>query len=215
MTGASSKVIVWNSAGIRASTASTAEKIAFFDKEFPNGNFAIAAFVETHHREEGDIPEEFKEYRVTHHILNTPTPPEHTHSGIIILVNKQYEIISKTEVIHGRLMNIKISHTNTKASHNISVFYGPIWSKMNKTQILKFLENFNSIHKLNDNNIIIGDFNFVDNDIDKGKGMSYSDKVIHPFWERFTSNIGIVDPFRLQCPNKKLYSFTAPTGRSR
>ena len=43
------KIICWNSAGIRASADSTPLKLAFFDKEFPNANFDIAAFVETHH----------------------------------------------------------------------------------------------------------------------------------------------------------------------
>ena len=112
-------------------------------------------------------------------------------------------------------MNIKISHKTAKTEYNVTVFYGPIWGKMNKSETLTILENFKTIHQINDNNLIIGDFNFVENHRDKGKGMSHSDKVINLFWETFTSDIGIIDPFRVQCPKKKLYSFIAPTGRSR
>ena len=50
------KVICWNSAGLRASTVTTPKKMAFFDSQFPNANFAIAAFIETHHKSEQEIP---------------------------------------------------------------------------------------------------------------------------------------------------------------
>ena len=50
----SKKVVLWNSAGLRASAASTSAKFNFFDSQFPNANFAIAAFVETHHKDEFD-----------------------------------------------------------------------------------------------------------------------------------------------------------------
>ena len=66
-----------------------------------------------------DFPDEFKEYMVTHHLIHTPTPPDHTHSGIIVFVSKEYEIISDTGTIPGRLMNIAISHTPTKTEYNL------------------------------------------------------------------------------------------------
>ena len=46
------KIALWNSGGL----TSTADSTQFFDKEFPNSNFDIAAFVETHHRDENDFP---------------------------------------------------------------------------------------------------------------------------------------------------------------
>ena len=135
---ASPKVICWNSSGLRASAKSTPVKIAFFDKEFPKGNFAIAAFVETHHKNEDDFPDEIKEYLVTHHLLHTPTPPGQTQSGIIVLINKEYEIKDNKDIIPGRLMNIKIVHVSTRKDHNLSFFYGPRWSNMNKMEITFF-----------------------------------------------------------------------------
>ena len=43
---------------------------------------------------------------------------------------------------------------------------------MKKEAIVEVLKKFDEIHDPHDNNIILGDFNFVDFDIDKGKGMS-------------------------------------------
>ena len=212
---ASTKVICWNSAGLRASAGSTPAKVAFFDKEFPNGNFALAAFIETHHKNEDDFPEEIKAYLVTHHLIHTPTSAGETHSGIIVLISKEYKIISRKDVIAGRLLNIHIVHSSTKKEHNLSVFYGPIWGRMIKKDILKVLDNFNGIHKIDNNNIILGDFNFADKDIDKGKKMDNKDKMIYPHWERFKSQNSLVDPYRMQYPKKKIYSYVAPTGKSR
>ena len=200
---ASSKVVCWNSGGIRASAHTTEKKIAFFDNQFPMANFSIAAFVETHHKSEEDFPDEIKEYGVSHHILHTPTDTTETHGGIIVLITKEYNIISSKELITGRFINIKCVHKITKKERNISVFYGPIWHKMNKDNILRILENFKNVHSVTDNNLILGDFNFIDNHIDKGKKMDQKDKMIHPYWDNFKTHSGVTDPYRMQYPPQK------------
>ena len=211
---ASQKVICWNSAGIRASANSTAKKFAFLDKEFPNAGFAIAALIETHHKSEDDFPDEFKEYKVTHHLIHTPTHVE-THGGIIVFISKLYDITDQKVIIPGRLLNIKIIHKDTKREHNLSLFYGPRWNNMRKEEILKTINYFDTIHDIENNNMILGDFNFIDNDLDKGMKMDKRDKIIKPTWDHFKSKNAIVDPFRIQYPKKKTYSYIAPAGKSR
>ena len=103
---ASQKIICWNSGGLRATANSTPEKMTFFDKEFPDANFSIAAFVETHHKSLEDLSDDFLEYQNTHHLLHTPTNNE-THAGIALLLSKNYELISQEEIIPGRLLNVK------------------------------------------------------------------------------------------------------------
>ena len=60
---------------------------------------------------------------------------------------------------------------------------------MIKTETLNILQNFKRIHKISDNNLIIGDFNFVENDIDKGKGMTHSDKIVHTFGKHLSQKL--------------------------
>ena len=152
---ANTKIVFWNSAGLRASAQRTAEKLAFIDKEFPHGKFDKAAFVETHHKNEEDLPDEIREYATHHHLIHTPTPETHTHSGIVVLISKEFEISRKSIILPGRLLNMRIAHTTTKAEYNLSVFYGPQWSKMKKTEITKFIEIFNNTHTINENNIFL------------------------------------------------------------
>ena len=209
-----SKVVCWNSAGLRASADSTAEKMAYFDAEFPHSNFAIAAFVETHHKNEDDLPEELAYYSTTHNVYHTPTHDE-THAGIIVIISKEYRVVSITEAIPGRLLNIKCKRTNNEEENNISVFYGLQWKKIKKDDIITVIEHFNNLHDINDFNLILGDFNFVELDIDKGKNMDHRDKLLSRIWNDVKSKNGLTDPYRIQYPNKISYSFNTPTGKSR
>ena len=209
------KVVCWNSAGIRASATSTPSKIAFFDNEYPNGNFAIAAFTETHHKGIDDLPEKFREYSVTHHLIHSPTSTSETHGGVLALISKQYNITNYREVIPGRLLNIKFTYGNTETQNNLSIFYGPRWNKMKKEDMIRVIDYFDQVHDINENNMILGDFNFVENDIDKGKNMDGRDKMIYPLWQNFRSKNAIIDPYRSQYPRRKVWSYVAPAGKSR
>ena len=135
MTG-SNKVILWNSAGIRAGTESTSSKFNFFDSQFPNAHFAIAAFVETHHKDSQDFSQDFGQCQHTHHILDSPATNE-THSGILLLISKDFEISQVLEPIPGRIFNLRLKKLDQTL--NLSVFYGPQWGKMKKEDILDVL----------------------------------------------------------------------------
>ena len=73
---------------------------------------------------------------------------------------------------------------------------------------------FSQVHDVS-HNIIIGDFNFADKDIDKGRSMSYRDQLMTSTWEEFISAVAMVDPFRVHHPQRRVYSFVHGTGKSR
>ena len=205
-------VLMWNCAGFRDSTPTTPSKFLFLDKQFPNANFSIAALVETHHKDQNDFSQDLGQYQTTHNIFHSPVKDE-THSGVILVVRKDFELVSQSEPIPGRLLNVRM--TRLGRSFSLSVFYGHQWVKFKKEEISKILQNFEGLHNDGDRNIILGDFNFVDHDIDKGKGMTQKDKMIHPIWHDFLSRKCIADPFREQRPKMKTFSFVASQGKSR
>ena len=86
------KVVLWNSAGLRSITSSTTQRLAFFDKEFKHTNFDVAIFVETHHKADSIFPQEIKIYFEEYYVIHTPATKKHTHVGIIILINKIFQI---------------------------------------------------------------------------------------------------------------------------
>ena len=163
---ASDNVVLWNSAGLRASADSTASKFSFFDDQFRNAKFSIAAFVETHHKDDKDFSQDIGQYEQTHTILHSPATNE-SHAGIILLLRKDFDIITQSEPLLGRIFNVRLKRRDV--NFNITVFYGPQWSKLKKEEIPNVLKKFDDLHDVHDQNIILGDFNFVDFDIDKGK----------------------------------------------
>ena len=158
--------VLWNCAGLRASADSTSKKFSFFSSQFKNANFSIAAFVKTHHKDHKDFTQDFFHYQQTHTIVHSPVKDE-THSGVIILISKEYDILDETETLPGRLFTVKLRKRGIETI--LTVFYGHQWGKMNKEDILKILTTFEDLHESQENNIILGDFNFVDFDVDKGK----------------------------------------------
>ena len=209
------KIVLWNSGGLCATTPSTPLKMGFYDKEFPNANFTVAAFVETHHKTENDFPDLIQDYALHNHVIHSPRTPEQTHTGIIVLISEAYDILQSKTIIPGRMINVIFIHNLTGHEYNLSVYYGYRLANLRKADILQIVGNFTGAHHLGDNNIIIGDFNFVDADIDKGKGSDNRDKIITPPWETFKSAVNLQDPFRIQFPTKVAYSFVAPAGKSR
>ena len=209
------KICLWNCSGLRAVTDSTAHKMGFFDKELPNANFAISVFVETHHRGEEDFPDLINEYQTTHTILHTPTPLDETHAGIIVLIRKDLEILKSCVKIPGRFLNVHFRDKVSDKVFNLTAFYGPQFKRIRKKDLHLTFEHFFSCHSKTDNNIVLGDFNFVDFDLDKGQGMDQQDNLIKQYWEDFKNKTRIVDPFREQNPSTKVFSYHTKLGKSR
>ena len=203
-------VVMWNSGGLRAAAHSTAQKMDFFDKEFPEANFSVAAFLETHQKDEDDFPDLISEYRTHHHYIHAPK-----HSGIILLVNKQYDVLHSEIKMPGRMVNAHLAHTVTKHAYKLTVYYAPQVKKLTKSQMVNIVTNFSQVHDISQHIIIIGDFNFADVDMDKGRGMSVRDTMMHSVWEGFTSETAMVDPFHIYSHKQRNYSFVSNAGKSR
>ena len=209
------KVILWNCNGLRACADSTAHKMGYFDKMFPLANFSIAVFVETHHRNEEDFPEQINEYKVTHNIIHTPTPLGTSHSGVIVLIRKDFTILSSEIKIIGRLINFQVRDVLEDQVYNFSAFYGPIPKYVSKEAAEILFKGFSNLHSRSENNVIIGDFNFCDNPLDKGQGMDNHDKKFCRFWDDFKTRTHICDPYREKFSTTKLFSYTNNKGKSR
>ena len=207
-------VVMWNSGGLRAAANSTAQKMDFFD-EFPEANFSVAAFLETHHKYEDDFPNLLNEYRTHHHCIHAPTPTDNKHSGIILLVNKQYDVLHSEIKMPYRMVKCTFGASVTKHAYNLSVYYAAQVKHLIEPQIVSIVKNFSQVHDVSQNNIIIRDFNFADTDMDKGKGMSARDTMIHSVWEGFTLETAMDDFFRVHSPKRRIYSFVSNVGKIR
>ena len=114
----------------------------------------------------------------------------------------------------GRMIYLKLAQRDEQ-EYNLTVYYAPQVKTINKTQIVNIVKPFSQVHDVSQNNILIGDFNFADNDVDKRKGMSDRDKMMNSSWEQFKSETAMVDPFHVQSPKQRIYSFVSNAGKSR
>ena len=208
------KTVMWNCAGLRASTATTQNKLIALE-QVTNKNFELLILLETHHRNEEDIPMDIKRFSNKYHILHTPVTEGEHSTGIIILIDKTYEIINHRTLIEGRLLNLKIRHTQTNKEYNISALYAYTNNTFYKTKAEALVEKLLQVHQISDTNIILGDFNFIDNALDKRAGLNKIGKTINLVWQKFLQELNIEDPFRKSKPKLRQYSFIGKDGSSR
>ena len=209
------KVAFWNCAGLRADTSSTAQKLMYFSSQYADNTLDIIAFLETHHKDDSEIPLQLQALSHNYSVIHTPTPPHHTHSGIMVFITKKYNVIRQQEVIAGRLLNVQIKDPDYPTEFNISFFYGPQTRSMNKPELNAMLNTIANTHPNHENNIILGDFNFIDNDLDKTKGMDGRDKLLLKEWQDLLTHTDMRDPYRRLNPNRRYYSFRSSSGKSR
>ena len=207
--------IVWNCGGLTSSSSPL--KTFYFEKNY-GSSFDVAIFLETHHRSKLDLPQDLLRYESTHHLIHSPAKDGETHSGIVCLIARHFKILNSTCLIQGRLMHINIEHTSTQTKFNLFPVYVYTNNNLTKELVSNLVDSlrsrFASSVDLNASDMILGDFNFIDNPRDKSNGLNSTDRMVCKSWLPFLSEFDMVDPFREQNPNKKIWSFIG-TGRAK
>ena len=209
------RIIQWNCGGLNPSNKSTPLKLGAFDKNFPNASFDIATFVETHHKTDSDFPELIKILNVSHHCIHTPATKDDTFAGIIVLISKHLKVTNSDILIPGRLINFQIDIQGKESEYNFFVFYGQSSRFLNQNLVKRNIEAFSKKIDCEKTNIIIGDFNFCSHDSDRQRDFHTYDRMWKKPWEDFCAQMDLVDPYRIQFPKRKVYSFVSRAGKSR
>ena len=87
-------IVMWNCGGVRPPAQSTPDKLDFVANNFDKLNFSVLALVETHLKQSDSLPDKIKLYSTNYHFINEPTPSSETHAGILVLVHKDFDIVS-------------------------------------------------------------------------------------------------------------------------
>ena len=212
---ASFKVVMWNCAGLRRATPTTQGKVDYCDSSFYNKQPSLIIFLESHHQDEDELPPIFHYYTQHYNLIHTPATKADTHTGIVVLLHKNYDILHQQTIIDGRLIQIRCTNDVTGQIYNFSILYNPTTSDIRTPYITGLINHLTTFHTGFDRNFILGDFNFVDHENDRGSKFNSRDKLWQKYWCNYLLNNKLCDPFRLNNPTKKLYSFVSSQGKSR
>ena len=199
------KCIVWNCGGLRAMTASTKDKLLLFEKLFGK-NFHVAIFIETHQSDNEARPPELLRFQNTHHIIEFHRNEQEPYSGITILIHKEYNVIRQEISLMGRVGMLDIENVTNQTKYQIIAVYNYNANNTTLKRIQKVTDAIKQVIYPRGNNIVAGDFNFVENDIDRSKKMVIKDKTISRMWNIEMNETELIDPFRHKNPNKKSWS---------
>ena len=203
------KYVMWNCSGTLP-TSSIDKKIDFLESVI-NTNFDILILIETHHKHDTDIPTRLLRYKHTYHFIQTKACESDPYAGMIVLINKKFKILRETPLLSGRLINIKIKSVPTNKEYNITLLYGYTTQHASQKKMKNITEKLMENHEKCDQNIILGDFNFVDNDLDRVRehhqGMNQMDRTLSSPWVELTNKLDITDPFRENNPKRRMFSY--------
>ena len=200
-------VALWNCSGILPSS-SAGEKMDFL-KSFTSTKFDVLILVETHHKVLEEISPLLQTYDNDRTVIHSEATVADNYAGIAVLINNKLTLLEHTSVLPGRLLNFKLKCH--RKIYNITAFYGYTGKSASRNNLEQMTEHLLSYHKNSDNNVIVGDFNFVENDLDRKNrtrsGRNQVDIILSKTWDEFTENLGISDPFRARNPNRRTYSY--------
>ena len=184
----------------------------FLQNQYPTHQFDILTLLETHHTQKEDLPDLITEYSVHHHLIHSPAPISDPFSGIVVMVNGDFTVLEKNILLPGRIITIKFEHNLTNEQYHLTLYYGVQPSKTSKDQLEKVFSTLTTDHTLKTNSIILGDFNFVNEDVDRTHGMNKWDKSTAKLWNPIQTEFLWSDPFRHLYPKRRLYSFQSTIG---
>ena len=202
------KIAFWNCSGLLP-TSSAKQKMDFL-KSFTNQKFDLLILIETHHKVLDEISPLLRTYSNDMEILHSEATAGDSYAGIAVLVNTKLTLLEHTSLLRGRLLNFKLK-CQSKKVYNISVIYGYTGKSASQTRMKEMTDYLVSYHKTSDNNIVLGDFNFVEDDLDRTNrtktGKNQTDNILSKTWGDLIAELGLSDPFRVRNPNRRVYSY--------
>ena len=107
--------------------------------------------------------------------------------------------------MQGKILDLRIIELSSQTPYHIAAVYLPTNQNLDKDVMQQIVRKLRKNDQNQDNYMILGDFNFIDHPKDKKNGLSQKDKQICKIWVPFMEEMDMVDPFREQNPNRKLW----------
>ena len=202
---ASLSINSWNCRGLNAGSANTQLKMDFLESHFSSRPFDILGLVETHHRNEDHFPPLIREYALTHHLSHTPMQASDSCGGIVVVYSKLFTVLDTSVPLPGRILTLTLQHSITQVEYLFTFYYGLSPQQHTSAVLQAAMVSLGRQHSYHTNSFILGDFNFVEEDIDRPSGLNRWDRRILPFWHALP--IILRDSFRFLKPRTRIYSF--------
>ena len=207
-------ILHWNVRGLK--TAQTDKLKKCCDVLDNVSSVQIFNLQETHLSSDSEIPNRLLNYSHLYHIVSSHANNNDKGAGILMFINKTEDIIEYNNYFSGRLLFVKMVNKASGEIRNVFSFYGKSHTSASDIEAI-FTKLHEKITEENlSNSVIIGDFNFVTNAIDRNSSnFSATDRMYLDAWQSLETNLGLVDSFRITNPKRRLYTFWHSNGKSK
>ena len=110
-----------------------------------------------------------------------------------------------SHLIQGRILNVRLRDQADNSEYSVTAVYLYTNNQLNIAKTDNIIGLLRDAYDEKVQNIILGDFNFIDNPHDKTNGLNQTDKMVSDRWPPFLSEADMVDPFREHNPKKRIW----------
>jgi exonuclease III len=146
---------------------------------------------ETHCASDDELCPAVAEIRDRYHFVHSPAAQGDNYAGVCLVLSREYDVKEKKEPMPGRVLSVRAHSLQFKYDVNFVVVYG---SQKGKVKCLEHVEEV-----LDDTctTVLMGDFNFCMNGIDRASGtLSKADIGAAAKLSEILSRMGLIDSFR-------------------
>ena len=143
-----------------------------------------------------------------------------TYAGLTFVISKNFEVTDQHEIEKGRIYQIRCESTlMSDVKYNIVGFYG-YPSDYSTAQRNRLISKVKESLKVDETNILMGDFNFVEESIDRSNrkpdcSVTAKDSLVIKEWKAVKNTFDLNDTFRNINPQIRRYSYVAKNKKSK
>ena len=161
--------------------------------------------METHLFDADQKPQYLKNFKHHYHVCESFASTSDTHAGIMVFINKKYQLLKEETLIEGRLLFTQVKNNNNLIQ-NFFYYYGPHKNMASREAHITIAQNYITTNSLEEI-FFLGDFNYTTSNLDNNSNILRFPTVAKN-WLVFEQNNAIFDTFRHRCPKRRLYSNT-------
>ena len=203
------KITTWNANGV--SRKNNQAKVDWLLTYLQlNPDIAVLALQETHCQDDSEYSQALHDIKLKYTVIHSPSQDGDGFAGVMLIISKEYKVLIEQTVIAGRVLYVRLESEIYGTTFDLISLYG---YPSGRQDIMK---DATDMIDLLTPTVILGDFNFVTDKIDRSSNTMFSNDTARandsePLFEA----LGMQDAFRLKHGDKREFSYIKTSSKSR
>ena len=165
-------VVTWNAGGLHRGGPGGNQRGDWVLQQWgEDGGLRVMAIQETHCKSDGDLCDSVGDLRARLNVFHSPAVVGDAFAGVMLVLTRDWEVIESVVGVPGRVLSVRVRCGVTDECVNFVVVYG----KTGAVDGGAWMDGLVDVMDQTYTTVVLGDFNFVEEDRDREGGASMND----------------------------------------